>query len=51
MILSCPVPLETDWHISFLENIRLHPAYGNQKFEIAMGGQGKKFYKSLYFGI
>ena len=41
MILSCSVSLETDWHVSFLENFRSHPAHGNQRFEITMGREVK----------
>ena len=52
MILSCSVPLETDWHVSFLENVHSHPAPGNQRFEITMGWGVKtlSFYP-LHFGV
>ena len=43
MILSCPVPLGTAWHVSFLENFHSHPATGHQRFEMTMGGQKIKF--------
>ena len=36
MILSCPVPLGTDWHVSFQEIFHFHPAPGNQRFEMTM---------------
>ena len=51
MMLSCPVPLETDWHVSFLENFHSQPAPGNQRSEMAMGGQKIMFFnqtKSLF---
>ena len=43
MILSCPVSLETDRHVSFLENFRSHPGPGNQRFQITMGRSKIKF--------
>ena len=43
MVLLCPVSLETNWHVSFIENFHSHPAPGNQRFEITMGGQKIKF--------
>ena len=50
VILSCPVPLGTDWHVSFLENFHSHPAPGNQRFEMTMGDQ-KKFFNPFHFGV
>ena len=40
MILSCPVPLDTDWHVTFLEHFfSAQRAPGNHKFEMKMYGQ------------
>ena len=51
MILSCPVPLGTDWHVSFQENFHFHPAPGNQRFEMTMRGQKIKFFNPFHFGV
>ena len=37
IISSCPVSLETDWHVSFLQIFHPLPAPGNQCLEITMG--------------
>ena len=51
MILSCPVFLETDWHVSFVENLYSYLAPGNQRFEITMGGQKNNFFDPFHFGV
>ena len=51
MILSCPVYMETHWHVSFFLNFHPHPAPGNQSFEITMEGQNKVLAILSFWGL
>ena len=46
-----PVSLETDWHVSLLENLHSHPAPDNQMFEITMGVKKIRRFNSFNFGV
>ena len=45
IILTCPVFLETDKHVQFLEIFRSHPPSGNQRFRLG-DPPDRKFYRT-----
>ena len=51
MILSFPACLETDWHVSFLENFCSYLAPGNKGFEITIGCQKNEAFKPFDFYV